>query len=191
MTTSRECRPLIAAIWWSLLASGPVAAAEPAAADARLATARAYFELAEFEVALSVLDEATADPATDAGTRRDVHALRARCLAVLNRTEESIAAFCAVLGLDPAWNPDPVALSARELSVFRRAAARCSGKEPPLPNPLPDATESAPRPWFKNPLVLGGAGVIVASAIALMAAGGEEGGGETPYFPDPPEAVSP
>jgi hypothetical protein len=175
-----------------LFAAVGAAAEGSGAAESRLATASAYFELAEFEVALSVLDESLADPATDPGARLGAHALRARCLAVLNRTEESIAAFCAVLDLDPAWNPDPVALSARELSVFRRAASRCGGGAPADPGPLPQAAEPARRTWLQNPFVLGGAALVVGSAVVLIAGGGGgDGGGETPYFPDPPEAVSP
>jgi tetratricopeptide (TPR) repeat protein len=174
----------------SLLAAIALAA-EPASAE--LTSAEAYFELAEFEVALSVLDDMldTRDAAVellDPGEWHRVHALRGRCLALLHRPDEAVDAFCRALQLDPAWVPDPMAFSSPELTVFRRADAQCERGLPPGEDAALGIDAMSASPWYRKRTTIGVAAAIVATAVVVWATGDDGGtSGEAPYFPDPPE----
>jgi hypothetical protein len=154
----------------------------PALARARpdLDRAQEHYDFAEYGVALTILDGMIARGDLTGDTLRDAKILKARCLVGLGRDSEALDAWCEVIKLDPAWRPDEVFFPGNEIASFNRALEGCVEKE------------SAAAPWYKNKIVMAGAGALVLVGVlaVAMGGGGDDGGGggnALPGFPDPPE----
>ena len=193
--------PLVVGALWVL-------AVTPAGAAPAVDLALDYFYDADFELALETLDEALAGGQLDPAATQEAHVVRARCHARLGAEADAMDAYCEVVALNPAWNPNPTEFSSDELALFRRALARCPLAAAPA-EPEPVTTLASPvggseplgaaasgddgGSWYTSKKLWIGAGALF---VLLAVAGGEQDPDEdardrVPDFPDPPNAPTP
>jgi TonB family protein len=104
--------PSIASLWIVALA-----AAAPAAGDDPLAAARDLYVAAQYREALDVLAQADVS-ALEPASQPLALEYRALCLLALNREQEGIQAFEALVQAQPAYDPAPDSLSPRIRTLF-------------------------------------------------------------------------
>lgn len=193
------CSLVVGALWGLVVT--------PALAAPAIDLALDYFYDADFELALETLDEALAGGQLEPAATQEAHVVRARCHARLGAEKEAMDAYCEVVALNPAWNPNPAEFSSHELALFRRALARCPLAVVPAEperatelaspvggsEPLAAAAVDEGGSWYRSKKLWIGAGALF---VLLAVAGGEddpeaEVRDRVPDFPDPPNAPSP
>jgi protein TonB len=99
-------------LWIAVLAAAPAAAG-----DSALTTARELYVAAQYREALDLLAQTSLDT-LPASSQPLVHEYRALCLLALNREEEGVHAFEALLQARPDYEPEPDSLSPRIRVLF-------------------------------------------------------------------------
>jgi protein TonB len=110
--------PSIASLWIVALT-----AAGPAAGGDALTTARDLYVAAQYREALDVLAQADVNAMPKASQPVALE-YKALCLLALNREQEGVQAFEALVQAQPAYEPEPDSLSPRIRSVFDSARRR-------------------------------------------------------------------
>ena len=160
-----------------------------------LTEAREAFQGADFELALEGLEDYLSGHDLSTEDRIEALVLQAQCHARLDDEDAAVKSLCAVMKLDPEWEPDPNLFSPQEMRTFRIALASCP-RPPAVPKPLAPAPTSAAvkegPSWYERKLVWLGVGAAALTAV-LLAGGNESGGdnagdGGVPRFPDPPSS---
>lgn len=114
-------RLLCARVAMGLIASLTLSA-WPAVAQDSMTRARNLYDSADYDQALSVLDQLKNDPVAEAGP--DVAAYRVYCLLALGRSDEAHENIAAMLRHDPRYQPSETEASPRIRAVFQDVRQR-------------------------------------------------------------------
>src|SRR4051812_13827178 len=117
MTVSRSCAPIAAGLIALLALS-----AWPAAAQDIVTRAKNLYQTADYDQALSVLDQLKNDPVAEA--MPDVAAYRVFCLLALGRSDEAHDNIATILRHDPGYQPSESEASPRIRAVFQDVRRR-------------------------------------------------------------------
>ncbi len=104
------------------LTASLVLCAWPAAAQDIMTRAKNLYQTADYDQALSVLDQLKNDPVAEAIP--DVAAYRVFCLLALGRSDEAQAGIAAMLRHDPGYHPSESDVSPRIRAVFQDVRKR-------------------------------------------------------------------
>src|ERR1041385_2478621 len=94
----------------------------PAAAQDIMTRAKNLYQTADYDQALSVLDQLKSDPGADAIP--DVAAYLVFCLVALGRSDEARASIAIILRRDPGYQPSESEASPRIRAVFEEGRKR-------------------------------------------------------------------
>jgi hypothetical protein len=161
-----------------------------------LGEATRLFHETEFESALQILSTFLTESKGSQSELIQGHVLAARCHVRLDDEGSAIKSVCQVFALNPAWQPDAIALSSKELRACRIALATCPRASPPPVHParenLQSATRASPRWHERWGWRLGlGAGAAALGYLVWSSVGGDADSpdpddGSVPGFPPPP-----